>query len=106
MQENESIKLKDHEKNYTTHDLEIATIVHALKMWRNYLMERKFELGTYQYGLKYCFDQPTLNARQAIWLEFLCEFYFEIQHMKGKKTKWLMHSMGRCMKCMWHLSIC
>ena len=42
----ESIKLKDHEKNYATHDLELAAIVHALKMWRHYLMGRIFELRT------------------------------------------------------------
>ena len=66
----ESRKLKDHEKNYVTHDLELAAIVHALKMWRHYLMGRKFELRTDHSGLKYLFDQPTLNARQARWLEF------------------------------------
>ena len=48
MQENhvvcyESIKLKDHEKNYATHDLDLATIVHAIKMWKHYLMRKKFE---------------------------------------------------------------
>ena len=42
----ESIKLKDHEKNYDTHDMELAAILHALKMWRHYLMGRKFELRT------------------------------------------------------------
>ena len=52
----ESIMLKDHEKNYSTHDLELTTIVHALKMWRHYLMGRKFELRTYHCGLKYMFD--------------------------------------------------
>ena len=61
----ESRKLKEHEKNYATHDLELAAI-----MWRHYLMGRIFELRTDHYGLKYLFDQPTLNARQAIWLEF------------------------------------
>ena len=40
----ESRKLKEHEKNYATHDLELAAIVHALKMWRHYLMGRIFEL--------------------------------------------------------------
>ena len=49
----ESIKLKEHEKNYGTHDLELVAIVHALKMWRHYLMGRKFELRTYHRGLKY-----------------------------------------------------
>ena len=59
----ESRKLKEHEKNYATHDLELATINHALKMWRHYLMGRKFELRTDHHGLKYLFDQPNLNAR-------------------------------------------
>ena len=80
----ESINLKEHEKNYATHDLELASIVHALKMWRNYSMGRKIELRTDHCGLKYLFDKPTLNVRQARWLEFLCEFYFEIKHIKGK----------------------
>ena len=40
----ESRKLKEHEKNYATHDLELASIVHALKMSRHYLMGRKFQL--------------------------------------------------------------
>ena len=63
----ESRNLKEHERNYATHDLELAAIVHALKMWRNYLMGRRFELRTDHYGLEYLFDQPTLNARQASW---------------------------------------
>ena len=83
----ESINLKEHEKNYATHDLELVAIVHALKMWRYYLMERRFELRTNHFGLKYLFDQPTLNARKARWLEFLCEFDFEIKDIKGKENK-------------------
>ena len=50
-------------------------------------MGRKFELRTYHCGLKYLFDQPTKNARQARWLELLCEFDFEIKHIKGKQNK-------------------
>ena len=92
MQENhtiyyESRKLKEHEKNYATHDLELETIVHALKRWRHYLMGRRFELRMDHCGLKYLFDQPTLNARKVRWLEFLCEFDFEIKHIKGKENK-------------------
>ena len=75
---------KNHENNYATHDLELASIVHALKMWRHYLMGRKFELRTDHCGLKYLFDQPTLNARKARWLEVLCEFDSKIKHIKGK----------------------
>ena len=85
----ESRKLKEHEKNYATptHDLELATIVHALKMWRHFLMGRRFDLRTHHCGLKYLFDQPTLNTRQARQLDFLCEFDFEIKHIKGKENK-------------------
>ena len=50
-------------------------------------MGRRFELRTDHCGLKYMFDQPTLNVRQARWLEFLCEFDFEIKHIKGKENK-------------------
>jgi hypothetical protein len=61
-------KLREHEINYATHDLELATIVHALRMWRHHLMGRKFELRTYHSGLKYLFEQSTLNARQTRWM--------------------------------------
>ena len=50
-------------------------------------MGRRFEIRTDHCGLKYLFDHPTLNARQARWLEFLCEFDFEIKHIKGKENK-------------------
>jgi hypothetical protein len=55
----ESRKLKEHEKNYATHDLELATVVHALRKWRHYLMGKKFKLRIDHNGLKYLFDQPT-----------------------------------------------
>jgi hypothetical protein len=42
----ESKNIKEHERNYATHDLELASIVHSLKMWRNYLMGKIFELRT------------------------------------------------------------
>jgi hypothetical protein len=83
----ESRKLKEHERNYATHDLELETIVQALKKWRHYLMGRRFELRTDHNGLKYLFDQPTLNARKSRWLEFLCEYDFDIKHIKGKENK-------------------
>jgi hypothetical protein len=79
--------MKEHEKNYATHDLELATIIHALRKWRHYLMGRRFKLRTYHNGLKYLFDQPTLNAIQSRWLEFLCEYEFDIKHIKGKENK-------------------
>ena len=87
----ESRKLKIHENNYATYDLELAAIIHALKMWRHHLIGRKFILMTDNKGLKYMLDQPNLNARQARWLAFLSEYDFEINTLKGNKIKLLMH---------------
>jgi hypothetical protein len=83
----ESLKLNEHQVNYVNHDLELAAIVHALKMWRHYLSGRKFVLMTDHFGLRYLFDQPKLNAIQARWMALLSELDFEIKHVKGKENK-------------------
>ena len=59
----ESRKLNEHEQNYVTHDLELATIIHALKMWRHYLLGMRFVMMSDHSGLRYLFDQPNMNAR-------------------------------------------
>ena len=56
-------------------------------MWQHHLIGRKFVLMTDNKGLKYLLDQPNLNARQARWLNFLSEYDFEIQKIKGKENK-------------------
>ena len=58
-----SRQLKVHEKNYPTHDLELAVVVHALKIWRHYLIGNKCEIYTDHKSLKYIFTQPDLNLR-------------------------------------------
>jgi len=73
-------KIKVHEGNYATHDLELTTIIHALKMWRHYLMGWNFELTIDHNGLKY-------SHRQIRWLEFPSEFGFDINNIKGNKNK-------------------
>jgi hypothetical protein len=83
----ESRKLKEHERHYAMHDLELASIVHAWNMWSHYLMGKIFELRMDHSGLKYLFGQPTLNARKRRWLEFLSEYDFDINHIKGKENK-------------------
>ena len=60
----ESRKLKDHELNYPTHDLELVVVVHALMRWRNFLLGHKFELHRNHHRLQYIFTQPNLNAHQ------------------------------------------
>jgi hypothetical protein len=83
----ESKNLKENESIYTTHDLELEAIVHTLNKWRHYLMGKRFKIKTDHHGLKYLFDQPTLNARHSRWLEFLCEYDFDIKHIKGNENK-------------------
>jgi hypothetical protein len=80
-----------------THDLELAVIVHALKMWRHYLLGRKFVLMTDHCGLRYLFDQPKLNAKQARWMALLSEFDFEIKHIKVKENR-VADALSRSMK--------
>jgi hypothetical protein len=59
----ESKNIKEHERNYSTHDLELASIVHALKIWSHYRMGKRFEFRTNHNGLKYIFEHPTLNVK-------------------------------------------
>jgi hypothetical protein len=92
MQEGEVIcylsrKLNEHEQKYITHDLELVVIVHALKMWRHYLLERRFILMTDHCSMKYLFDQSRFNARQVRWMALINEFDFEIKYIKGKENK-------------------
>jgi hypothetical protein len=79
--------LKEHEGLYATHDLELASIVHALNKWRHYLMGKRFEPRIDHNGMKYLFDQLNLNARKGIWVEFLYEYDFHFKHIKGKENK-------------------
>jgi hypothetical protein len=99
----EFINLNEHEINYVTHDLELDTIIHSLKMWRHYLLGRIFVFMTDHSGLRYLFDQPKLNARQARWMVLLNEFDFEIKHIKGKENR-VLDAISRSMKVI-HLEV-
>ena len=59
-----SRQLKKHEVNCPTHDLELAAVVHALKIWRHYLLGNKVHIFTNHKSLKYIFTQSELNMRQ------------------------------------------
>ena len=63
--------LKKHEQNYPTHDLEIAAIVFALKIWKHYLYGNTCEIYTDHKSLKYIFQQKDLNLMQQRWMELL-----------------------------------
>ncbi|GJW32245.1 putative reverse transcriptase domain-containing protein [Tanacetum coccineum] len=66
-----SRQLKIHEKNYTTHDLELGAVVFALKIWRHYLYGTKCMVFTDHKSLQHILDQKELNMRQRRWLELL-----------------------------------
>ncbi|GAB2279902.1 hypothetical protein Dimus_039391 [Dionaea muscipula] len=79
-----SRQLKTHERNYPTHDLELAAVVFALKLWRHYLYGESCEVFTDHKSLKYIFTQRELNLRQRRWLELLKDFDLTIQYHPGK----------------------
>ncbi|GJY01425.1 putative reverse transcriptase domain-containing protein [Tanacetum coccineum] len=69
-----SRQLKIHEKNYTTHDLELGSVVFALKIWRHYLYGTKCTVFTDYKSLQHILDQKELNMRQRRWLELLSDY--------------------------------
>ncbi|GJS80274.1 putative reverse transcriptase domain-containing protein [Tanacetum coccineum] len=73
-----SRQLKIHEKNYTTHDLELGAVVFALKIWRHYLYGTKCTVFTDHKSLQHILDQKELNMRQRRWLELLSDYDCEI----------------------------
>jgi hypothetical protein len=79
-----SRQLRTHEQNYPTHDLELAAVVHALRIWRHYLIGNKCEIYTDHKSLKYIFTQPDLNLRQRRWLELVKDYNLEIHYHPGK----------------------
>ncbi|GKD03385.1 putative reverse transcriptase domain-containing protein [Tanacetum coccineum] len=79
-----SRQLKVHEKNYTTHDLELGAVVFALKMWRHYLYGTKCVVFTDHKSLQHILDQKELNMRQRWWLELLSDYDCEIQYHPRK----------------------
>jgi len=79
-----SRQLKVHEKNYPTHDLELAAVVFVLKIWRHYLYGSRFEVFSDHKSLKYLFDRKELNMRQRRWLEFLKDYNFQLSCHPGK----------------------
>jgi hypothetical protein len=80
----ESSALRPHEQNYPTHDLELAAVVHALKMWRHYLMGTHCNIFTDHKSLKYIFTQADLNMRQRRWLELIKDYDLEVHYHPGK----------------------
>ncbi|GKB15009.1 putative reverse transcriptase domain-containing protein [Tanacetum coccineum] len=77
-------QLKIHEMNYTTHDLELGSVMFALKIWRHYLYGTKCIVFTDHKSLQHILDQKELNMRQRRWLELLSDYNYEIRSHPGK----------------------
>jgi hypothetical protein len=87
MQENRVIAyaswaLRPHDKNYPTHDIEL--VVHAIKLWRHYLMGNLYNIYTDHKSLKYIFTQSDLNMRQRRWLELIKDYDLEVHYHPDK----------------------
>ena len=79
-----SRQLRAHEDKYPTHDLELAIVMFALKLWRHYLVGNCCEIYTDHQSLKYLFTQPELNLRQQRWLETVVDYDMGISYTPGK----------------------
>jgi hypothetical protein len=79
-----SRQLQRHEEQYPTHDMELLAVVHALKVWRHYLLGNLMRIYTDHKSLKYIFTQPDLNMRQWRWLEIIKDYELEVHYHPGK----------------------
>jgi hypothetical protein len=78
-----SRKLRKHEENYPTHDLELLSIVYSLRVLRHYLIGWKFKPKMDHFGLQHIFMQSDLNEQQRHWSELLSKYNFDITYIKG-----------------------
>jgi hypothetical protein len=79
-----SRQLRRHEENYPTHDLELATVVYDLKIWRHYLIGHRCEIYSDHKSLKYIFTQNDLNLRLRRRLELIKDYDLGINYHLGK----------------------
>ncbi|WVZ51807.1 hypothetical protein U9M48_002917 [Paspalum notatum var. saurae] len=93
-----SRQLRKHEANYATHDLELAAVVHTLKIWRHYLMGNTCHIYTDHKSLKYILTQPELNMRQRRWLELIKDYDLEI-HYHPRKANVVADALSRRAHC-------
>ena len=82
-----SRQLKEYEMRYPTHDMELAAVGFALKMWRHYLYGLHYKIYTDHKTLKYIFTQKNLNVRQVWWLELISDYDVDIQYHPKKANK-------------------
>ena len=79
-----SRQLKVHEKNYPTHNLELAVIVFSQQIWRHYLYGVHVDVFSDHKSLQYVFTQKDFKSRQRRWLELLKDYDMSVLHHPGK----------------------
>jgi hypothetical protein len=89
-----SRQLRRHEEHYPTHDIELLVVVHALKVWRHYLLGNLVHIYTDHKSLKYLLTQPNLNMRQRRWLELIKDYELEI-HYHPRKANVMVDALSQ-----------
>ena len=89
-----SRQLRKHELHYPTHDLELAAVVYALKIWRHYLIGHKSDICTDHKSFLYIFTQTDLNMRQHRWLELIKDYDLEV-HYHPRKANVVADALSR-----------
>jgi hypothetical protein len=79
-----SRQLRCHEEHYPTHNLELDTVVMALRTWWHYLLGNVVHIYMDHKSLKYIFTQPDLNMRLRRWLELIKDYELEVHYHPGK----------------------
>nr|GEZ86071.1 putative reverse transcriptase domain-containing protein [Tanacetum cinerariifolium] len=93
-----SRQLKIHEKDYSTHDLELRAVVFALKTWRHYLYGTKCTVFTDHKSLQHILVQNELNIGQRRWLELLSDYDCEIRYHPGKENVQILNAQTKARK--------
>jgi hypothetical protein len=93
-----SRQLRHHEEHYPTHDLEFLAVIHALKVWRHYLLGNLVHICTDHMSLKYIFTQPNLNMRQRRWLELIKDYELEVYY-HPRKANVVADALGHKPRC-------
>src|SRR5438034_6909153 len=94
---------RKHEEHYATHDLELAAVVHALMIWRHYLLGNVCHIYSDHKSLKYIFTQTELNMRQRRWLELIKDYNLEVHYHPGKANV-VADALSRKRHCNCHIA--
>ena len=82
----ESGRLRDAELHASIYDKELMAVVHALSVWKHYLLGAHFVIKTDHQSLRYFLSQRKLSEKQMRWANFLSMFHFQILHTSGNKN--------------------